>query len=185
MEFVRTIIGLEKAEIVSPGYAVEYDYIEPTQIWHRLESRLIKQLFLGGQINGTSGYEEAAAQGLVAGINAAHSVLGRTEFVLGRDEAYIGVLIDDLVTKGTREPYRMFTSRAEHRLVLREDNTIDRLSGLSVALGLLSKDDFDRFEVVKLERNRLVERLKKEKLYPRPEVQKLVVERGSTALQRF
>lgn len=170
-EFLRTIPGLENVKMVRPGYAVEYDYIEPTQIWHRLETRPIQQLFLAGQINGTSGYEEAAAQGLVAGINAAHSILGREEFVLGRDQAYIGVLIDDLVTKGTREPYRMFTSRAEHRLVLREDNTIDRLGPISSQLGLVSNEALSLLNRLTEERTDLLGRLKETKLFPNAETQ--------------
>ncbi|HEY5039811.1 MAG TPA: tRNA uridine-5-carboxymethylaminomethyl(34) synthesis enzyme MnmG, partial [bacterium] len=119
--FLHTIPGLEQAEIVRPGYAVEYDYVPPTQVSHSLETHLIKNLFLAGQINGTSGYEEAAAQGLMAGINAALAVKGLPPFILSRSEGYIGVLIDDLVTKGTEEPYRLFTSKAEYRLLLRPD----------------------------------------------------------------
>src|SRR5262249_16720464 len=130
-DFLRTIPGLENVKMMRPGYAVEYDFVEPTQLRPTLETRSIENLFLAGQINGTSGYEEAAAQGLVAGANAGLKVLGRAEFILQRHEAYVGVLIDDLVTKGTSEPYRMMTSRAEFRLVLREDNTIDRLSKLA------------------------------------------------------
>lgn len=167
--FLRTIPGLENVKVVRYGYAVEYDYIEPTQIWHRLETRPIQNLFLGGQINGTSGYEEAAAQGFVAGVNAAMSVLNRSEFILSRDQAYIGVLIDDLVTKGTKEPYRMFTSRAEHRLVLREDNTIDRLHGLSKELGLMSQTALDKLADISVRRKDLSEKLKATKLYPTKE----------------
>lgn len=171
MEFLKTIPGLENVEVVRFGYAVEYDYIEPTQIWHRLETRPIRNLFLAGQINGTSGYEEAAAQGFMAGVNAAHLVLGRDEFVLSRDQAYIGVLIDDLVTKGTREPYRMFTSRAEHRLVLREDNAIDRLGSVGKSLGLLELEAEEKLENLKSRRASLLESLKKTKVYPTAEMQ--------------
>ncbi|MBV2167231.1 MAG: tRNA uridine-5-carboxymethylaminomethyl(34) synthesis enzyme MnmG [Bdellovibrio sp.] len=173
-EFLKTIPGLENVKVARYGYAVEYDYIEPTQIWHRLETRTIRQLFLAGQINGTSGYEEAAAQGFVAGVNAAHSILGREEFILGRDEAYIGVLIDDLVTKGTKEPYRMFTSRAEHRLVLREDNTIDRLGALASKIGIVSEESLQVLSDLQDKRKNLLERLRSEKVYPTKDVQELL-----------
>jgi tRNA uridine 5-carboxymethylaminomethyl modification enzyme len=172
--FLKTIPGLENVKVARYGYAVEYDYIEPTQIWHRLETRTIRQLFLAGQINGTSGYEEAAAQGFVAGINAAHSILGREEFILGRDEAYIGVLIDDLVTKGTREPYRMFTSRAEHRLVLREDNTIDRLGKLAAKVGIVSGSALEVLAGLQDRRSALLDKLRTQKIYPTKEVQELL-----------
>lgn len=171
MDFLRTIPGLENVKVVRFGYAVEYDFIEPTQIWHRLETRPVRQLFLAGQINGTSGYEEAAAQGFIAGINAAHSVLNREEFVLDRDKAYIGVLIDDLVTKGTREPYRMFTSRAEHRLVLREDNTIDRLGDVGTQLGLMGDEAKTRLEGLREKRSGLLSKLRESKVYPTAEMQ--------------
>lgn len=171
LEFLKTIPGLQNVKVMQYGYAVEYDFIEPTQIFHRLETRQIKNLFLAGQINGTSGYEEAAAQGFVAGINAAHSILNKNEFILGRDQAYIGVLIDDLVTKGTREPYRMFTSRAEHRLVLREDNTIDRLESVSRDLNLLSDRSLDILFELKSARSDLLCRLESEKIYPNQETQ--------------
>jgi len=140
LSFLRTIEGLEKVEIVRPGYAVEYDFVPPIQLHPSLETKPIKGLFHAGQINGTSGYEEAGAQGIIAGINAANMVRGREPLILDRSQAYIGVLIDDLVTKGTMEPYRMFTSRAEYRLILREDNADLRLREIGFAYGLVDQD---------------------------------------------
>jgi tRNA uridine 5-carboxymethylaminomethyl modification enzyme len=166
LELVRSITGLEEAEIMRPAYAIEYDYVEPTELMHSLETRKVRGLFLAGQINGTSGYEEAAAQGLMAGINASMIIKGLDPLVLGRHEAYTGVLIDDLVTRGTAEPYRMFTSRAEYRLLLRHDNADVRLSEKGRSIGLLTEDAYDRFRQRKARVEAESARLKRVTLSP-------------------
>ncbi len=178
-EFYRTIEGLENIKIMRPGYAIEYDCIDPQSLKTSLEYRGIKGLFCAGQFNGSSGYEEAAAQGLMAGINAVLALNGEKPFVLGRNEAYIGVLIDDLVLKGTNEPYRIMTSRAEYRLLLRQDNADERLTEKSYRLGLATKERYDRFREMKKQADDETRRLENTKVKPEA-VNPILEEHGST-----
>ena len=184
LAMVRSIRGLEKAEILRPGYAIEYDYADPIQLKPSLETHLIKGLFFAGQINGTSGYEEAAAQGLMAGINAARVVREEEPVVIDRSQAYIGVLIDDLVTKGTKEPYRMFTSRAEYRLLLREDNADLRLRPLGRRIGLVQDDAWSLFEKKRQEISDALEMIRDIKLRPGPETDNWLKSLGSRPLRQ-
>ncbi len=154
---LETVPALKNVQIYRPGYAIEYDFFDPTQLYHTLETKLISGLYFAGQVNGTTGYEEAAGQGLVAGINAALKVKGEAPFTLARDEAYIGVLIDDLVTKGVDEPYRMFTSRAEYRILLRQDDADMRLTPRGHAIGLATDYRFEIMESKRRQRDALIE----------------------------
>lgn len=169
-KMIKSIKGLENAKIIRNGYAIEYDAINPTTLWPTLETKLIGGLFTAGQINGTSGYEEAAGQGIIAGINAACKVLNEEPMILGRDESYIGVLIDDLVTKGTNEPYRLLTSRAEYRLLLRHDNADIRLCDKAYKYNLISKERYEKFLIKKEEIRKEIERLKTFKITPTKDV---------------
>ena len=182
-KMVRTLPGLEDCVILKYAYAIEYDAIDPLQLWPSLETKVIKNLFTAGQINGTSGYEEAAGQGIVAGINAAKKVDGKEPMILRRDESYIGVLIDDLVTKGTKEPYRMLTSRAEYRLLLRHDNADERLRKYGYEAGLVKKDVYDQYERKMKRIANEIERLKTIRFTPKSDINDRIEELGSTRLK--
>ncbi|KKB25487.1 tRNA uridine-5-carboxymethylaminomethyl(34) synthesis enzyme MnmG [Staphylococcus carnosus] len=182
-EMLQTIEGLEKADMMRAGYAIEYDAIVPTQLWPTLETKKIKNLYTAGQINGTSGYEEAAGQGIMAGINAAGRVLGTGEKVLSRSDAYIGVLIDDLVTKGTNEPYRLLTSRAEYRLLLRHDNADLRLTNLGHELGMISDERYARFNEKRDQIEAEINRLTNIRIKPNEHTQEVIKSRNGSPLK--
>ncbi len=182
IKFLRTIKGLENVEIMRNAYAIEYDCCDPQDLRHTLEFKRIKGLYGAGQFNGTSGYEEAAAQGLIAGINAALSVQGREQITLSRSSSYIGTLIDDLVIKGCTDPYRMMTSRSEYRLILRQDNADERLTPLGYEIGLISKERYDRFLEKREQIEREIKRLKKTTVSPSEELNKMLAERGTSPI---
>ena len=179
---VNTVEGLENARIVRSGYAVEYDYLVPNQLFHTLESKLVENLYFAGQINGTSGYEEAAAQGFVAGVNAALKLDGKSPLILGRDSSYIGVLIDDLITKDLYEPYRMYTSRSEHRLILRPDNADIRLSEHGHRIGLVSKKQFDSVKAKVKKIRKLTRILTEYRLQPDDKTNSLLDSLGTSSI---
>ena len=183
LKALRKIKGLENVKMFRAGYAIEYDYFPPTQLKHTLETKLIENLYFSGQINGTTGYEEAACQGLIAGINSHQKTNSKEEFILDRSDAYIGVLIDDLITKGTDEPYRMFTSRAEYRLLLRQDNADIRLTGKGFELGLASKGRVDKLNNKIREGKKLLSFLEKQSVSPE-EINSLLSENGSALLKQ-
>jgi tRNA uridine 5-carboxymethylaminomethyl modification enzyme len=180
---LRKVKGLENVEIFRPGYAIEYDFFQPTQLKSTLETKKIRNLYFAGQINGTTGYEEAAAQGLMAGINAVMKIRGEKKFLLGRDESYIGVLIDDLVNKGVDEPYRMFTSRAEYRILLRQDNADERLTKKGFEIGLADKERVTILEEKERMVNELIDFLKRESLDPK-EINGLLIEKGTDGIKQ-
>jgi tRNA uridine 5-carboxymethylaminomethyl modification enzyme len=183
LNILRSIPGLEKVEMMRTGYAIEYDAVVPTQLWPSLETKIVQGLFTAGQINGTSGYEEAAGQGIIAGINAARKVKGEEPIIVARSQGYIGVMIDDLVTKGTNEPYRLLTSRAEYRLLLRHDNADVRLTPTGHDIGLISDDRFERFTKKMEQVEAEITRLKETKFRPDEAMQAMLAKNNSTALQ--
>lgn len=182
-DLIHSVPGLENAKMMRAGYAIEYDSVRPTQLWPTLETKKLENLYTAGQINGTSGYEEAAAQGLMAGMNAALKILGKEPIILSRADAYIGVLIDDLVTKGTQEPYRLLTSRAEHRLLLRHDNADLRLTEIGYQAGLITEDRYEQFVSKKEAIAKEIERLKEIIIRPTQEVQEMIEQQGGSLLK--
>jgi tRNA uridine 5-carboxymethylaminomethyl modification enzyme len=182
-EALRKIKGLENVKMYRPGYAIEYDFFMPTQLMHNLESKKIESLFFAGQVNGTTGYEEAAAQGLMAGINAWMKIGGKEAFILRREEAYIGVLIDDLVTKGVDEPYRMFTSRAEYRILLRQDNADSRLTKKAIEMGMAS-DERERIYFEKEKAREVLNGLIKNTSIPPGQINSFLMNSGTTEIRQ-
>ncbi|MCK5229367.1 MAG: tRNA uridine-5-carboxymethylaminomethyl(34) synthesis enzyme MnmG, partial [Desulfobulbaceae bacterium] len=184
IEMLRSIKGLEQVKIIRPGYAIEYDYVNPLELRPSLETKKVRGLFLAGQINGTSGYEEAAAQGFIAAVNAVKYVRDEEPLILSRSQAYIGVLIDDLVTRGTKEPYRLFTSRAEYRLLLREDNADLRLRDIGRDLGLVDRETYDVFKKKRDDIDQGIDRLNKTMVRPTPEINSRLEASGSAPLKQ-